>query len=44
VLFSTIALWALFPVAVALVFTLPMYLRAARRWGRWQAEVALENL
>ncbi|WWD15583.1 hypothetical protein CI109_100005 [Kwoniella shandongensis] len=43
-LFSTIAVIALLPVGVATVFGFPVYLRAARRWGRWQAEVAMENL
>jgi hypothetical protein len=44
VLFSTIFLWGLLPVAVALVFGLPVYMRAARRWGAYQAGIAVENL
>jgi hypothetical protein len=43
-LFSTILVLALFPLALGTIFGLPVYLRAARRWGRWQAGVALENL
>ena len=44
VLLSTIALWVLFLVSAVLVFTIPIYLRAARRWGSWQAGVAMGNL
>lgn len=44
VLFSTIVIIALFPLCAVLVVPLPVYLRAARRWGRWQAGVAVDNL
>ncbi|KAL7424856.1 hypothetical protein Q5752_000541 [Cryptotrichosporon argae] len=44
VLFSTILVLALLPMSIALVFALPVYLRAARRWGKWQAGVAMDNL
>ncbi|KAK8870124.1 hypothetical protein IAR55_000694 [Kwoniella newhampshirensis] len=43
-LFSTIVVIALLPIGAATIFGFPVYLRAARRWGRWQAEVAVENL
>ena len=43
-LISTILVVALLPVAFATIFGLPVYLRAVRRWGRWQAGVAMENL
>jgi hypothetical protein len=43
-LLSTVFLLALLPVAVVLVFGFPVYLRMAKRWGDWQAGVALENL
>ncbi|WVR08317.1 hypothetical protein IAU60_005370 [Kwoniella sp. DSM 27419] len=43
-LFSTIVVLALLPVAFVTIFGLPVYLRLLRRWGRWQAEVAIENL
>lgn len=44
VLFSTIVLVALFPIALVLIPLLPIYLRAARVWGKYQAHVAMENL
>ncbi|WOO84787.1 uncharacterized protein LOC62_06G008299 [Vanrija pseudolonga] len=44
VLPSFIALVALFPIALALFPLLPVFLRANRRFGKWQARVALENL
>ncbi|KAI9631761.1 uncharacterized protein MKK02DRAFT_35587 [Dioszegia hungarica] len=43
-LFPTIAIIALLPIAFVSGFGSPVYLRAARRWGRWQAGVALDNL
>ncbi|RXK38006.1 hypothetical protein M231_04675 [Tremella mesenterica] len=43
-LFSTIIILAMLPISFALIFLIPVYLRAMRRWGRWQASVAVENL
>jgi hypothetical protein len=43
-LFSTIAVLALLPISLTGIITLPIYLRGMRRWGRWQAGIALENL
>ena len=43
-LFSTILIVALFPVCLVLVFPMPVYLRALRRWGKWQAGIAMGNL
>ncbi|ORY35021.1 hypothetical protein BCR39DRAFT_516204 [Naematelia encephala] len=43
-LFSTIIILALLPVLFATIFGAPVYLRAARRFGKWQAGVAIENL
>lgn len=34
----------LFFPALVLVVPFPVYLRAARHWGRWQATIAIENL
>ena len=44
VLFSTILLLAFFPIALVLLPLLPIYLRAVRVWGRYQAGIAMENL
>ena len=44
VVFPTIIIIVLFPVCLILFFVLPVYLRAARRWGRWQAGIAVANL
>lgn len=44
VLIPTILLLALLPVCMVLVPLLPMYLRAARMYGRAQAGVAVDNL
>ncbi|ORX38073.1 hypothetical protein BD324DRAFT_624406 [Kockovaella imperatae] len=44
VLFPTIFIVALFPVCFLTIFALPVYLRAMRRWGKWQAGIAVENL
>ncbi|OCF33371.1 hypothetical protein I317_06980 [Kwoniella heveanensis CBS 569] len=43
-LFSTIVIIALLPIGFGTIVLLPVYLRLLRRWGRWQAEVAVENL
>lgn len=43
-LFSTILVVALFPVCLALFFLMPIYLRVIRRWGKWQAGIAIGNL
>ncbi|WVW86589.1 hypothetical protein I302_108639 [Kwoniella bestiolae CBS 10118] len=43
-LFSTIVIIVLLPIAVGTIIGLPVYLRVLRRWGKWQAEVAIENL
>ncbi|WVQ96398.1 hypothetical protein IAU59_003503 [Kwoniella sp. CBS 9459] len=43
-LFSTIAIIVLLPIGFGTIVLLPVYLRILRRWGRWQAEVAIENL
>jgi hypothetical protein len=44
ILFSTIAVVALFPVAFVLFPVFPIYLRGARAWGWYQARIAMENL
>ncbi|WWC95282.1 hypothetical protein V866_002141 [Kwoniella sp. B9012] len=44
VLFSTIVIIVLLPVAIGTIVGLPIYLRMLRKWGKWQAEVAIENL
>lgn len=44
VFFPTVALIALFPVCLVLFPLLPVYLRVARRYGLWQARVALDNV
>ncbi|WVF68876.1 hypothetical protein IAT40_003649 [Kwoniella sp. CBS 6097] len=43
-LFSTIVIIVLLPIGFGTIVLLPVYLRLLRRWGRWQAEVAIENL
>ncbi|WVQ79485.1 hypothetical protein IAT38_001584 [Cryptococcus sp. DSM 104549] len=43
-LFSTILVVASLALALGTVVGLPVWLRVMRRWGRWQAEVAVENL
>lgn len=43
-LFSTIVIVVVLVLGGASVVGLPMALRAIKRWGRWQAEVAMENL
>ncbi|KAL1407659.1 hypothetical protein Q8F55_007092 [Vanrija albida] len=44
VLPSFVALVVLFPLALVFTPLLPVFLRANRRFGRWQARVAVENL
>ncbi|WWC93101.1 uncharacterized protein L201_008067 [Kwoniella dendrophila CBS 6074] len=43
-LFSTILIIILFPIGIGTIFGLPIYLRMLRKFGKWQAEVAIENL
>lgn len=43
-LFSTIVIVVVLLLGGATVVGLPMALRAVKRWGKWQAEVAMENL
>ncbi|OWT39200.1 hypothetical protein C362_02790 [Cryptococcus neoformans Bt1] len=43
-LFSTIVIVVVLVLGGVSVVGLPMALRAIKRWGRWQAEVAMENL
>ncbi|WRT69395.1 uncharacterized protein IL334_006379 [Kwoniella shivajii] len=43
-LFSTIVIIVLLPIGVGTIIGLPIYFRLMRRWGKWQAEVAIENL
>ncbi|WWC73409.1 uncharacterized protein I206_107376 [Kwoniella pini CBS 10737] len=44
VLLSTIVIIILFPIGFGTIIGLPIYLRILRKWGKWQAEVAIENL
>lgn len=43
-LFSTIVIVVVLVLGGVSVVGLPIALRAIKRWGRWQAEVAMENL
>ncbi|KIR60258.1 hypothetical protein I312_104194 [Cryptococcus bacillisporus CA1280] len=43
-LFSTIVIVVVLLLGGATVVGLPVALRAVKRWGKWQAEVAMENL